>query len=91
VLGLHEVVEDPQAEAIGLFPSLEHPSIGTYPSVSSPLRFHTADVGPRHPAPELGADTRRVLGETGYSEAEIDELAAQGAIAESGDRSHPTG
>ncbi|MCP4223577.1 MAG: CoA transferase [Actinomycetia bacterium] len=82
VLGLHEVVEDPQAEAIGLFPTLGHPTIGDYPTVSSPLRFHTADVGPRHPAPGLGADTRQVLIETGFSAAEIDELVTGGAVAD---------
>ena len=91
VLGLHEVVEDPQAEAIGLFPDLEHPSIGTYATVSAPLRFHTAEVGPRHPAPDLGADTRLVLGEAGYSEAEIDDLVARGAVVETGDQPNPTG
>ena len=91
VLGLHEVVEDPQAKAIGLFPDLEHPSIGTYATVSTPLRFHTAEVGPRHPAPDLGADTRLVLGEAGYSEAEIDDLVARGAVVETGDQPNPTG
>jgi len=80
VLGLHEVVEDPQAEAIGLFPSLDHDEIGQYPTVSSPLRFHTADVGPRHPAPALGADTVEVLGGVGYSAEQIAALAEAGAV-----------
>ena len=44
------------------------------------MRFHTADVGPRHPAPELGADTRSVLTDAGYSDDEVDELARRGVI-----------
>ncbi len=30
VLGLHEVVADPQAEAMGLFPTITHPESGDY-------------------------------------------------------------
>ena len=80
--GLHEVVRDGQAGAVGLFPDLEHPSIGSYRTVASPLRFHTADVGPRAPAPALGADTRAVLSAAGYDADEIDGLIADGAVAE---------
>lgn len=82
VLGMHEVVEDPQAEAVGLFPELDHPSIGVYSTVANPIRFHTADVGPRSPAPALGADTRTVLEEAGYDPQDVDRLIADGAVAE---------
>ena len=81
VLGLHEVVEDPQALAMNFFPELEHPDIGTYPTVASPLRFHTAPVGPRHPAPQLGAHTHQVLTEAGFSPTEIKDLIQSKAIA----------
>ncbi|MGF1599669.1 MAG: CaiB/BaiF CoA transferase family protein [Acidimicrobiales bacterium] len=81
VLGLHEVVADRQAAAIGLFPELHDAGIGAYRTVSSPLRFHSADVGPAGPAPALGADTRRLLVEAGFSPAEIDELVAAGCVA----------
>ena len=81
VLGYHEVVTDPQAEAVGLFPELEHPSIGRYPTVASPLHFRGDQVGPRSPAPALGADTRRVLLDAGFDPDRIDELVADGAVA----------
>lgn len=81
VLGLHEVVVDPQAEAIGLFPDLEHPAIGPYHTVASPIRFHTAPVGPQGPAPALGADTREVLAAAGYQPDEIKTLVADGVVA----------
>lgn len=80
VLGLHEVASDPQAEAIGLFPEVEHAEIGRYRTVSVPMRFKTAEVGPRGPAPRLGEHTRSVLEGAGLSEAEITGLQAEGVI-----------
>ena len=73
VLGLHEVARDPQAAAIGLFPETESDAIGPYRTVSSPLRFHTAEVRPGAPAPALGANTREVLAEQGFEAGEIDD------------------
>jgi crotonobetainyl-CoA:carnitine CoA-transferase CaiB-like acyl-CoA transferase len=87
VLGLHEVVCDPQAEALGLFPELEHGAIGAYPSVASPLRFHSSPVKPQGPAPALGADTRSVLAAAGYGDDEIDQLLLDRAIGQAGDDS----
>jgi crotonobetainyl-CoA:carnitine CoA-transferase CaiB-like acyl-CoA transferase len=81
VLGLHEVASDPQAEALGLFPLLEHPDRGEYRTVSMPMRFHTAEVGPRSPAPEIGADTLGVLTGAGFTDGAIADLAARGVIA----------
>jgi len=81
VLGLHEVVEDPQAQALGLFPTLEHQTIGEYPTVAPPFRFHTADVRPRPPAPSAGANTVEILSAAGYDDAQIDQLAQSGHIS----------
>jgi crotonobetainyl-CoA:carnitine CoA-transferase CaiB-like acyl-CoA transferase len=74
VLGLHEVVEDPQALAIGLFPELESDQIGTYRTVSSPIRFESAEVRPRGPAPRVGEHSREILLEAGLSVEEVDGL-----------------
>jgi crotonobetainyl-CoA:carnitine CoA-transferase CaiB-like acyl-CoA transferase len=82
VLGLHEVVVDPQAHALNLFPELEDGEIGRYPTVASPVRFHRAPVGPRSPAPGLGADTRSVLAAAGYGHDEIDQLLRCHAVGE---------
>jgi len=80
VLTLDEVARDAQADAIGMFPEIEHPDHGSYRSVRIPMRFEDADVGPRGPAPEVGEHTREVLVEAGLSEAEIDALAGAGAV-----------
>jgi crotonobetainyl-CoA:carnitine CoA-transferase CaiB-like acyl-CoA transferase len=47
--------------------------------VASPIRSPGVEL-PHHAAPELGADTDRVLGGIGYSEQRIAELRAAGAI-----------
>jgi crotonobetainyl-CoA:carnitine CoA-transferase CaiB-like acyl-CoA transferase len=80
VLALHEVVADPQAEALGLFPMLEDPEIGAYHSVAHPMKFKTADVGPRGPAPKLGEHTTSVLQDAGLTDPEIEALRANGSI-----------
>lgn len=82
VLGLDEVVADPQAEALGMFPVMHHDSIGEYRSVANPLKFKTADVSPQGPAPALGADTGDVLAAVGLSGDELAELSASGIIGE---------
>lgn len=84
VLTLDEVSRDPQAEAIGMFPDLEHPARGRYRSVRAPMRFRDLEVRPRGPAPAIGEHTRAVLGDAGFAAGEIDELLAAGALGESG-------
>ncbi|MCY4345156.1 MAG: CoA transferase [Gammaproteobacteria bacterium] len=80
VLGLHEVVDDPQANAIGLFPELQHPELGTYRTVNAPMRFKTAEVRPRGPAPKVGEHTRQILREAGLSQPELQALFDKGII-----------
>lgn len=80
VLTLDEVANDPQAEAIGMFPELEHPQRGPYRSVRAPMRFADADVRPRGPAPEVGQHTREVLSAAGLTAEEIERLLDEGAV-----------
>ncbi len=81
VLGLHEVPDDPQAQAIGLFPALRHPQHGDYVTVNAPMRFATADVHPRGPAPAIGEHTRELLIEAGYADDAIEGLFKNGVVA----------
>jgi crotonobetainyl-CoA:carnitine CoA-transferase CaiB-like acyl-CoA transferase len=80
VLGLHEVVQDPQAEAMGFFPEIQHPEHGSYRSVAIPMRFANADVGPKGPAPTIGQHTQAVLTDAGFGADEITSLINSGAI-----------
>lgn len=80
VLGLHEVPQDPHAQAIGLFPTVAHPDIGEYQTVNIPMRFATADVKPQGPAPLLGQHTKDVQSNHGLSEQDIQSLLDSGTI-----------
>jgi crotonobetainyl-CoA:carnitine CoA-transferase CaiB-like acyl-CoA transferase len=71
---LDEVSRDAQADAIGLFPEIEHERVGRYRTVNSPMTFKTAQVGPKGPAPFLGEHTREVLLGAGLDGEEIDAL-----------------
>ena len=71
---LRELATDPQAEAIGMYPYIEHPK-GRFRTVAAPLFIRGADIGPRGPAPELGAHTSDVLTDLGLDPSEIAALA----------------
>ena len=80
VLALHEVVVDPQAEALGMFPTVHSPEIGDYTTVANPMKIRTADVGPQGPHPKVGEHTRAVLGGAGFSDAELDDLLTNNIV-----------
>ncbi|MEO6571505.1 MAG: CoA transferase [Ilumatobacteraceae bacterium] len=81
-LGLHEVVGDAQAEAIGLFPTITHPEHGDYRTVRSPMRFRGIDTDPTRPSPLPGQHSRAILAAAGYDDVTIDRLIVDGAVAD---------
>ncbi len=81
VLAIHEVVDDPQASAIGLFPVLHDEAIGDYRTLNIPMRFSPADVRPRGPAPAPGQHTCNVLAQAGFTGAEIAALFEAGTVS----------
>lgn len=76
---LVELAADPQANAAGFFPEVDHPD-GRFRTVAAPLRIEGADVGPRGLAPEIGQHTAEVLGGTGLTPGEVAALAAAGVV-----------
>ncbi|MEM9654092.1 MAG: CoA transferase [Actinomycetota bacterium] len=80
---LPEIVDDPQARAIGMFVEMEYPDAeGTFETLAVPIAIEGADIGPRWTAPTLGADTDAVLTELGLSSTEIATLREQGSIGQ---------
>jgi crotonobetainyl-CoA:carnitine CoA-transferase CaiB-like acyl-CoA transferase len=72
--------DDPQIRHNQMFREVAVPG-GTATLVSHPNRYD-GEVPPlRRLAIAIGEDTREVLGELGYAQAEIDNLVARGAIA----------
>jgi crotonobetainyl-CoA:carnitine CoA-transferase CaiB-like acyl-CoA transferase len=76
VLTLAEAVEDPQAASFGSFPTVEHPTVGSFRTIAPPLQMSGHALSGTTPAPELSADTEAVLRELGIAEDDIALLLA---------------
>lgn len=75
-----EAVCDPQAEANEMVVEMEHPELGVLRFLGMPIRLHDTPSSLRIPPSGVGDHNREVLSEMGYSDKEIDELAAQGVF-----------
>jgi crotonobetainyl-CoA:carnitine CoA-transferase CaiB-like acyl-CoA transferase len=75
-----EVLNDPQAHAIGAFAALDHPTVPGTRVVNSPIEFGTFRPKPHRVAPELGQHTEEVALEVGLSWDEIGRLKEAHAI-----------
>lgn len=80
ILEVHEVASDEQADAIDLFPTIEHDDVGPYRTVRIPMRFGGDAIVPRSPAPRLAEHTRAILHELGVEDLEVDRLLDAGVI-----------
>lgn len=76
---LVELAADPQAEAAGLFPTIDHPS-GPFRTIAVPVHLEGSEVGPRGVAPDIGQHTAEVLEAAGLTPGEVAALAAAGVI-----------
>jgi crotonobetainyl-CoA:carnitine CoA-transferase CaiB-like acyl-CoA transferase len=75
-----DLYDDPQAHAVGMICSLENSALGPYRTTGHPVRYTKTPAAPRTGAPSLGEHTAQVLGQFGYSAAEIAELRASRVI-----------
>ncbi|MCY3539264.1 MAG: CoA transferase [bacterium] len=80
VYSLTEVVADPQADALGLFPEIEHPTAGRFRTVGIPFEMEGADIGPSGPAPSVGEHSEEVFRELGWDETRLEEARLSGAF-----------
>jgi len=84
VHSLGEALTHPQALARGMVVDITHPEAGATRSLGCPVHFSATPARVDRPAPLLGEHTRGVLRESGYSDAEVDALAAEGVVATGG-------
>lgn len=80
VLQIGQMHTDPQALAREMIVETVHPTAGRVKGIGLPVKFSETPGGVRRAAPLFGQNTREVLRDYGFSDAEIDELAARGAI-----------
>ena len=81
IFTLDQVFADPHVNETGLVEEIEHPTIGALRLIANPIRM--AGMGGRSvrtAPPVLGADSRQVLAEFGFTPERIEALAAQKTI-----------
>lgn len=76
-----ELLDDPQVLANDLVVHYHHPVAGAVSMVGPLIQMDKTPTGVRRPPPTLGQHNEEVLGELGYSPAEIEKLREVGAVA----------
>jgi crotonobetainyl-CoA:carnitine CoA-transferase CaiB-like acyl-CoA transferase len=85
IQSIDEVVDDPQVEAAGMFPSVVHPAVDGYRDVSLPLRMDGARPRAEGVPPARGEHSVEILEELGFDGDEIETLLETGTVSQ-GDR-----
>jgi crotonobetainyl-CoA:carnitine CoA-transferase CaiB-like acyl-CoA transferase len=80
VESLSGVVASPQIAARDMLVNVDHPTLGELRVPGLPIKLSVSPGTVRTPPPSVGQDTEAVLGELGYSGAEVAELQASGAV-----------
>ena len=81
VLTPQQALDDPQVQAMGDLHTLDIPgSPSPAPVMGAPFALSKTPGTIRHRAPLLGEHTDEILGEIGYSEADIEALRAKNVI-----------
>jgi crotonobetainyl-CoA:carnitine CoA-transferase CaiB-like acyl-CoA transferase len=78
VLQMHA---DPQTRAREMIVEVDHSTAGTIRTLGAPVKFSATPGGVHRSAPIYGEHTKEVLLAHGFSPAEIEQMAASGAIA----------
>ena len=74
-----EVLSDPHLRERQMIVEVEHPVRGTYVTVGNPIKL-SASPTEIEPSPLLGQHRHEILKDLGYTDADIDALARDGAI-----------
>lgn len=71
---LEEVLDDPQARAMGYFRTLEHGSHGPFETLAPPFSIEGVPLGATHVCSDVDADAEAILREAGLDPSEIARL-----------------
>jgi crotonobetainyl-CoA:carnitine CoA-transferase CaiB-like acyl-CoA transferase len=80
---LDSLIDDPHLAAVGLLQTIEHPSEGTLRLAGPAASWSKTPPSIRHYPPRLGEQGAEILREAGFSDDEIRQLIADGALIES--------
>jgi crotonobetainyl-CoA:carnitine CoA-transferase CaiB-like acyl-CoA transferase len=80
VHSIGEALSHPQVSARDMVVELDHPQAGHTRALGFPISLSDTPARVTRPAPTLGQHTREILAETGYTDAEIDSLIAEGVV-----------
>jgi len=80
ILNYAQVFDDPHVRHRGMVQQLDHPVGGRINQLGPPVKLSATPARVRRPAPTFGQHTAEVLGELGYDQAVIKQLAAVGAV-----------
>ena len=80
VLSVGDMLAHPQARARAMVVEAEHPSLGPIETIGFPVKFSATPAAIGRGAPRLGEDTVEVLGELGYSAAEVEQLVQEDVV-----------
>ena len=80
VLSIGEMLADPQTLARAMVVETDHATLGPVKTLGAPVKFSDTPSAITRAAPVLGQHTNDVLVELGYSNAEIEDLRASGAV-----------
>ncbi|MEA2637277.1 MAG: hypothetical protein QOE18_334, partial [Chloroflexota bacterium] len=78
--GIDAALVHPQVAAREMVVTTEHPTAGTLRMTGSPIKLSQYKATVRRPPPTLGEHTDEVLGELGYSAADIAAMRDAGAV-----------
>ena len=84
IVHLDDLPQHSQLSATALFQTMEHPSEGTIRFVRPTTKFSDTPASVRRAAPALGEHSSEVLRQAGFSETEVDALAAKSVIKHPG-------
>ena len=75
-----QALADPHVLARGMIVEFEHPAAGPIRTLGNPMHLSGTPITYRRPAPLLGEHTDEILGELGYSDAQIAALRGEGIV-----------
>ena len=79
---LDDLLEDEHLNAVNFFRVEEHPSEGRVRYSPNPVEFSETPVSLHRSAPQLGEHSREILLEAGVSEAQCEQLVADGIVTQ---------